>query len=247
MSDLFQIKICGITSPIDAESAILCGADAIGLNFYPASSRFVAKDVGAEICDCADRFSSSLQRKIWKVGVFVNSGCPEIVANVLECGLDAVQLHGDEPATLVEELRGQLQVSGQNETRIIRAVRTSGIASNEEGRGEVNQEIEEWVAAGVDAVLLDACAPGLYGGTGNVVDWDSVKDLNSSLAGQLGNSVSLILAGGLTPENVTEAIRRSGTDSVDVASGVESSPGIKDPVKLQAFIGSAKSVLCGLK
>ena len=95
------------------------------------------------------------------------------------------------------------------------------------------EKIEEWRLAGIDAVLLDAAVRGQYGGTGKTIDWDSVAEISNQI------ELPIVLAGGLTPDNVQQAIRVSQAQAVDVASGVESAPGIKDRSQMQRFVQQA--------
>ena len=213
---VFCIKICGITSVADALLAAEAGADAIGLNFYDKSPRYVTAERAKEICD-------ALPPGITKVGVFVNSLPNGIVATVQRVGLDAVQLHGDEGPELLVAL-GKLPA--------IKAFRC---------QGSTLDRVQAFLGHGPDstrlvAVLLDAHAPGTYGGTGQVLDWKGLRGERAKLQG-----LPLILAGGLTPQNVAEAIRLARPDAVDTASGVESAPGQKDPAKVRAFIVAAKA------
>jgi phosphoribosylanthranilate isomerase len=213
---VFRIKICGITTVEDALLAAEAGADAIGLNFYERSPRYVTAERAKEIC-------AALPRGVAKVGVFVNSLPKGVVATAERLGLDAVQLHGDEGPDFLAAL-GQLPV--------IRAFRCKE-ATLDGVRAFLN--LCEPAAHPV-AILLDAHAPGGYGGTGQVLDWAAIRREQHKLGG-----LPLILAGGLTPENIAEAIRIARPAAVDTASGVESAPGKKDSAKVRAFITAAKA------
>ncbi len=234
MNSLFQIKICGITRPDDARTACLAGADAIGLNFYSKSSRYLEPSTATEIVDTIDRFLVGHPGSVKKVGVFVNSPPEQIVACVTHYSLDAIQFHGDEDPTIIAGIQQQLSAKRRS-VAMIRAVRTRSERKESKEGGTVGDEISGWFQARADAILLDAAAPESYGGTGKTVDWHWVSRLSCPLP--------LILAGGLTPENVRQAIRISGVGAVDVASGVESQPGIKDPERIKAFVDSAKATL----
>lgn len=215
----FRIKICGITRADDARAAIEAGADAIGLNFYPKSSRYLdAEARGRVIC-----------KEVWFgtakiVGVFVNASPVDIRHRIGDCRLNAVQFHGDESPSEVAEF---------SEIEVIRARRIG-----ERGVAAIAEDLEACAAAGrlPDALLVDAAAPGQYGGTGKTVSWAGLADYPRWLG-----DLPLILAGGLTPENVAEAIRIVRPAGVDVASGVESSPGVKDHDKMRRFIEAAKT------
>ena len=211
---MFRIKICGITSVEDALLAAEAGADAIGLNFYDKSPRFVTTERAKEIC-------VALPANIVRIGVFVNSLPKGVAATVERVGLSAVQLHGDEGPDFLKAL-GKLPV--------IKAFRCkeSTLDGVKAFLGLCNESSHP------SAILLDAHAPGNYGGTGQVLDWAGLARERNKLLG-----IPLILAGGLTPLNVAAAIRLVRPDAVDTASGVESAPGKKDPDKVRAFVAAA--------
>ncbi|MEE2827079.1 MAG: phosphoribosylanthranilate isomerase [Planctomycetota bacterium] len=205
----FKTKICGVTSLEDARAAIELGADAIGLNFYRSSRRFVNPELAREI-------SRDIQPgKALRVGVFVNMPVDEVLETVKQVGLDVVQFHGDETIDMIEPMG----------LPVIRAIRLGEQASSE-------KEISQWIAHGVGAILLDADAGNEYGGTGKTIDWQK--------AGHISCEVPLILAGGLTPENVGRAISEARPDAVDVASGVEGQAGGKDLGLMREFIRNAR-------
>ena len=215
---LFQIKICGVTRPEDAAGIAEAGADAIGLNFHAASPRFVEDDRAAEII-------AALPAHVAKVGVFVNADAATIRDKVQRLGLDWVQLHGDEPPEFVAELPG---------LAVIRAVRlqdrVSALLATTKGK----------LIRLPNAVLIDAFSPTAYGGTGTTVAWSAIPEARRRLA-----SLPVILAGGLTPSNVVEAVSLAQPDAVDVASGVESSAGVKDLAKVREFVTAARQSLRG--
>lgn len=205
------IKICGIRDVPTALAVAASGADAIGLNFYPPSPRHLPVAAAREIVD-------QLPDGVTPVGVFVNHSAAEIRETCRSCGITTVQLHGDEPASLIGELE---------EFHVIRALRTktdlSGIA-REELAGYQQRRAKPW------AWLVDARVPHLYGGSGEVVDWDALA------ASDRSQWPPLILAGGLTPENVGEAARTVRPWGVDVASGVEGTPGVKNLDLVKRFV-----------
>jgi phosphoribosylanthranilate isomerase len=233
---LFHVKICGVTSPADAALAAAAGADAIGVNFVAGSPRRVEAEVARAV-------AAAVPPGVLVVGVFAGASAAEVVATARAAGLGAVQLHGhthgsgsgvDSPETCaaVRVALGPLPV--------IRAVRlgTDGLA-----------EARRWLAAAAaagaapDLAIVDASVPadargGSLGGTGARVDW-------RALAAEQPLGVAWALAGGLEPGNVAEAIRVSGAPAVDVASGVESAPGRKDPTKLRDFVAAARAALAG--
>ena len=235
----FQIKICGLTNVDDTRWACQCGADAIGLNFYDKSKRFVDSDQASAIAYEIDRFNQQLDEqstvqnvRVLKVGVFVGMPVAELLEISKRHGLDGIQLHGDECPDVVEAIRSGLSKNGQT-CFLIRAIRSLpkefGTASNsKQESARLSAEITSWNAAGIDFVLLDAAMPGEYGGTGKVIDIANISNLTSE--------IPLVLAGGLTPSNVADAILESGLSAVDVASGVESAPGLKDRRKVNEFV-----------
>ncbi len=213
---MFQIKTCGITSVKDGRFSSLAGADAIGLNFYEQSPRCIDLPT-------AELVVLAIPNTVTKVGVFVNATADEVEEIAIRLDLDYVQLHGDEPPEFL----------GNFPTRqVIRAFRCG-----DEGFTPISTYLSACRELGrmPDAVLLDACQPGEYGGTGKAIDWSSVAQ-NREILGD----APLILAGGLTPFNVVEAIKSARPDAVDVASGVESAPGVKNLLLVRAFCSAAK-------
>jgi phosphoribosylanthranilate isomerase len=214
---MFRIKICGVTNPDDALAAVNAGADALGFNFYRSSKRFIELDVAREIADV-------VPAHVAKVGVFVNHSAREIQAAVESLRPVYIQLHGDEPAELLSDLL--------TEIKIIRAYRC-GI----EGLKPLASYLEKCRALGrvPDAILLDADAAGAFGGTGQAADWSLIANQRAMLG-----DTPLILAGGLTPANVAQAIAAVRPDAVDVASGVEQEPRTKDRDLMERFIVAAR-------
>ena len=229
----FQIKICGVKRISDARSVAQSGADAIGFNFYPPSDRCIDLETASELSRYIDDANQQLETAIKKVGVFVNMSAEKIVSAVRQCRLDGIQLHGEEPISLIAELKTRL-VDVVQPCFIARAIRTNPKSSLSDAE-QTRLDIDNWTDAGADLLLLDAAVPGEFGGTGHVLDWNSVANLKLE--------VPLTLAGGLNPANVAEAISVSQVKSVDVASGVESAPGIKDHDKIMRFVAAAKGTL----
>jgi phosphoribosylanthranilate isomerase len=213
---MFQIKICGITSVEDGRMAAAAGADAIGLNFHPGSPRHVAPGT-------ARRIAEALPRSVTKVGVFVNAVAGEICRIFDDVELDLVQLHGDEPPELLAELGGR---------PVIRAFRL-----DEAGLEPVRQYLErcERLECAPRLVLFDAFRRGQFGGTGQATDWDA-----ATRHGTLPGRPPMVLAGGLTADNVSQAIETVRPAAVDTASGVESSPGRKSKELLFRFVAAAR-------
>ncbi len=232
-----RIKICGITNVADALQAIDAGADALGFNFYPQSPRCVSLETMREL-----QASHELRAQLADItvaGVFVNSTNPELL-KIAELGaLDAVQLHGDETPQQTGELVSTLKMASalpaarSQPFQVWRAFRCRE-ANLSDVAGYLKECRSNWYLP--NAALLDAYAPEAFGGTGKVVDWHAVRQNRDQLHG-----VPVILAGGLNPDNVAEAIRTARPDAVDVASGVESSPGKKDPAKVRDFIAAAQA------
>jgi phosphoribosylanthranilate isomerase len=206
------VKICGITCYDDAQAAIEAGADLLGFNFYPKSPRYIDPLSAARLIVTIHRLFAPVQT----VGVFVNAPLETIVTIMDECGLDLAQLHGDESPVTLAALTG----------RAFKALRPKDTA-------DLAQLLKSYPPkTGLPAYLVDAYHPGKYGGTGQSADW--------TLARSVAGTHPILLAGGLAPENVAAAIRQVHPWGVDVASGVEASPGRKDPARLKTFIKAAK-------
>lgn len=210
------IKICGNTSLEDAQLAAYAGADAVGFVFASSPRRVTVDQVKA--------ITPHLPQHLEKVGIFVDAGLEEIATTVEACGLTGIQLHFDAPAELAVRLRGWFGAG----------VRIVGVRHF--GKG---QEVKPEILAdhSLDAVLVDSCTPTAAGGTGIAFDWSAAAN---TLFHDTSRARKCIAAGGLTPENVAEAIRMLKPWGVDVASGVELSPGRKDPAKVRAFVANAR-------
>lgn len=202
-----RVKFCGITSMGDAEKAVLSGADALGFVFFKESPRYVSpKD--------AEVIINGIPPYISAVGVFVNED-PGFIEECIEvCGLNAVQLHGDEDVKYCSRFKG-LRLKG---IKLIKAIRVKDRDSL--------FSIEECPA---DAILLDAYSSSVYGGTGKGFD----RSL-ALLAKEYGKQ--LIISGGLSPDNVYDIIKEVRPYGVDVSSGIESSPGKKNVELMEEFI-----------
>jgi phosphoribosylanthranilate isomerase len=213
----FRIKICGVTLPEDAAAAAEAGADAIGLNFYRGSPRYVDPRQ-------AEAIIAALPPGLSKVGVFVNSGANELRQTAEKLALDYVQLHGDEPAEFLGQLNG---------LPIIRAFRFG--MQGWQALVEYLAECRSLKALPMSILVDGYSSSGDYGGTGQSPDWQAVRQFHD-----LGTHLPLILAGGLNPSNVAQAIMTVRPMAVDVASGVESRPGKKDWVKVSDFVAAAR-------
>ncbi len=194
------VKICGITRPDDAMAAADAGADAIGLNFYPPSPRFLTNDRAMEI-------AKATPDGILKFGVFVNETADFIKKTFDEVGLDYAQLHGQEEPEFVKGLMIPILKSfSVKDEQVLVALKEYAL---------------EWF-------LLDTWTKVLPGGSGLSFNWDIARR-----AGALGR---VVLSGGLPPDNVVKAIAAANPYGVDVASGVESEPGVKDRDLVRRFV-----------
>ena len=200
-----EIKICGLTNTDDARAAVEAGADFVGFVLYARSPRGIAPSALPAILD-------RLATPFRAVAVVVNLSPRELAGLVADCPLCAVQFHGDE---------GPEAAAGCG-CRVWRAVSA--------GAGGWVPEPDSWPLA--ERFVVDAAAPGRYGGTGKRADWDAARALAARR--------TVMLAGGLTPDNVAEAIRAVRPFGVDVVSGVEKSPGRKDIAAVRRFIAAAR-------
>ena len=216
----FRIKICGITEAAQVEGIAAGGADAIGLNFVPTSKRRVTREQAREIC-------AATPAGILKVGVFANAPLSEMVECLEKLPLDLVQLHGAETLDAYQELARAIGAE-----RIVRALPWG--ASHEAERSAF-LSLVRYTGLAPAALLLDSAAGKQFGGTGLSLPWDDLSQWN-----QRPSDIPLILAGGLKPSNIAEAIAQVRPHGVDVAGGVESSPGIKDLELVKAFCLAAR-------
>ncbi len=224
------VKICANTNLEDAALAAELGADAVGFVFAPSVRQVTPAQVGA--------ITQHLPKSLERVGVFPAWELERIVAAVEEAGLTTVQLHGGVDMALLRGLQDRLK----GRVGIIQTVHWT-VASEDEARHRIEAAVHSQIdrlaaSAGVDRVLVDSKVGAATGGTGIPFDWSAAKSVFArSTAGP-----RLILAGGLRPENVTEAVRQLAPWGVDVASGVELSAGKKDAAKMKLFIERARSL-----
>jgi phosphoribosylanthranilate isomerase len=213
-----KIKFCGITREQDAELAVSLDAWAVGLNMWPGSSRAVPLDRAAGL-------AAQLKRRAEIVGVFVNATLEEVTATADAVGLTMLQFHGDEgPVFCTEAAR-------RTGCKVIKAARVQSLA-----------DIQALSAYHTDFHLLDSYKAGVPGGTGETFAWELAAGRGHvAPPRRKGQRVPLILSGGLTPENVVEAIAAVRPYAVDVASGVESAPGYKDGERMRAFAEAVAS------
>lgn len=210
-SALPAVKICGLTQEAQAREVVQLGADALGINFWPKSKRYIP------VADAA-QWLPSLRNETTLVAVMVNPE-RELLERLTQEGLvHILQLHGDESPAEVE----RLLAAG---TQVIKALQVRG--------AESLKVIGDYAC---ETILLDAYNPGLYGGTGETFPWELATQ-----AQQMFPEKKIILSGGLTPKNVCEAVQQTRSVAVDVASGVESAPGVKDLTMVQEFIEQARA------
>lgn len=215
---MFRIKICGVTQVADIEVIASSRCDAIGLNFAPSSPRCLSVERAIEL-------SRAASGRLTRVGVFMNPTFVELGRIVDEIDLDAVQLHGQESPQLLDACRG---------LSVVKALAWNGTA-------EQSELCRRWRAAAgkqLGAFLIDAHAPGVGGGTGRIANWSLLVPRPQEFLG-----LPLLLAGGLKPANVAEAIRATHCDGVDTASGVEIQPGFKEANLVREFASNAREAL----
>lgn len=209
-----RVKICGITRPEDARLAIDLGAWALGLMFYPGSSRALTIDAAKVLVD-AVRASHPTTKAHW-VGVFVNQPTDEVQGIADAIGLDYAQLHGDETLEDIAALT----------VPVIKAVRTKP--------SELEPELEQAQLAPYRSrcplMLVDSYSKDAYGGTGKVADWQRARAFCAE--------GPTLLAGGITPANAAQALAEVQPFGLDLSSGVEHEPGIKDHDKLRQLFGA---------
>lgn len=202
---IVSLKICGVTTREDATRLAEMAVDALGINFWPMSKRYLAAPEATWLQELAG--------KILRVGVFVNQA-PALPLRLFHEGyLDAIQLHGDETP---EDAA---------------AYREAGVPFIKAVGVKTQADLETATNYGAAGILLDAHAPGIYGGTGEVFDWEVASEFR-----RLHPELPILLAGGIVPENAGLAAMSVMPAALDIASGAEISPGIKDFHKVSAFL-----------
>ena len=205
-----RIKICGLTTPQDAAAAIQAGADALGFNFFPGSKRYVQPETAAA-------WIEELPANVEKVAILVNPIWPEATKIAAMSGITALQLHGAETPDFCRRLR-------ESGVCFAKAVPVTDAAS-----------VADLPDFHTPTLLLDSAARGQFGGSGKTFPWSVARDCVRSRP-----DFQVILAGGLTPENVADAVAIVRPFGVDVTSGVESFPGRKDHGRMRDFIAAAR-------
>ena len=201
-----RTKICGITRIQDIDAVVAAGVDAIGFVFYASSPRSVTPEQ-------AKKLLKHVPAYVQTVGLFVNATGNEIEQVLKTVPLDLLQFHGDETPEQCQ------QIAEKTSRRWYKAIQMKPNLN-------VIETIKSYQHVGASAVLLDAWHPELKGGTGQQFDWSQFPKLD----------IALILAGGLTPDNIEEAIKTTQAFAVDVSGGVESAKGIKDQQRIEKFM-----------
>ena len=211
MAGRTRIKMCGITNRYDAEEGVLAGVDALGFIFVEASPRYVSPELARGII-------ADLPPFVDCVGVFVDRDLEEVKELIVSCCLSHVQLHGSEDPGYCERL-----AHSAAPCKVIKAFRVAG---------ETAADLFAPYNDVVQGFLLDTYSKGIAGGTGMAFDWRIIEGLRLQLP--------LILAGGLDPDNVREAIKQVCPFAIDVNSGVEWTPGMKNAEKVHAFMAQVR-------
>lgn len=222
--ETIRIKICGVTTFDDALFTAEAGAHLLGFNCYKKSPRYIAPDAARAICDGLRRQLGTACPAL--VGIFVNEVVSVISATTTKIGLGYAQLSGDESDSMLKELRGigYKAIRPMNKAMALDDTNYFKAQFPTDGR--------------IPSILLDAYHPQLYGGTGEQASVEVALAVKEQVP-------RLMLAGGLTPDNITERVRSIQPWGVDVASGVEppEKPGVKDPARVKAFIEAVKGVV----
>ncbi len=215
MPDRVRVKICGLTGPQSVTDAVAAGTHYLGFNFFPPSPRCLTHDVARDLV-------AKVPAGVARVGLVVDASDEMLAALLAEVPLDMLQLHGSESPARVAAVRARF---GRPVIKAIGVATADDLAALDAHAGVADQ------------ILVDAKPPrgaALPGGNGLAFDWRLIADRRWS--------GPWLLAGGLRPENVAEAIRLTGATQVDVASGVESAPGVKDPARMAAFMQAAGTI-----
>lgn len=205
-----RVKICGLTRVEDVQYAVNAGADALGFVFYAPSPRAVTAVQVMELIKYIPPY-------VVIVGLFVDANLSEIQKVIEQIPIDVLQFHGNESAETCQNIAKSV---GRRWYKAIQMREDLDVLA----------EMNKYREAGASAILLDAYHPSLKGGTGETFDWHKFPK----------SDIPLILAGGLNPDNIEEAIKNTTPYAVDVSGGVEKEKGIKDAEKVRRFIQNAK-------
>jgi phosphoribosylanthranilate isomerase len=207
---MLRVKICGLTTPQDAAAAIEFGADALGFNFFPGSKRYISMETVGALI-------TTLPATVEKVAILVNPTWDEAIAAAKTAGITALQLHGAESPGFCQRLM-------EHRCRFEKAIPVTDADSM--------ANVPDFFTR---TVLLDSAGAGEFGGSGRTFPWEIARKFVEA-----NPHLRVILAGGLTPENIAEAVALVQPFGVDVTSGVESAPGRKDRGRMRAFIAAAR-------
>ena len=210
-----QVKFCGFTELADVRAAVKMGADAIGLVFYPPSPRAVTPEQAVRLSQAVPAFTSV-------VALVVNMSEPELVSLAQTVPFDVIQFHGDESPDLCQQHAAAVN------KRWIKALR---IDQQTDTLDSIHEQIDAYARAGASSILLDAYHKAAYGGTGQRFDWSLIPS---------EASLPIVLAGGLTPDNVAGALSLP-IAAVDVSGGIEYAKGRKDAEKMQRFMTAVRA------
>ncbi len=234
------IKICGTTNLDDAQAGVAAGADALGFIFAPSPRRIEPERARGIV--------AKLPPETEKIGVLAEDTAERVGEVVRQVGLTAVQLHWDAKLEFITKLHAELS---QARTKIIRVLKVPRFEAHEAEQGaigwdpfgaggaELDPKTHEIRLGQIAALLFDTAGPDGRGGTGTAFDWNAARAMIAGLA--LAARTRMILAGGLTPANVADAIATLRPWGVDVCSGVERQHGKKDHEKVRAFVGAVRA------
>lgn len=212
------VKICGVTNIEDARAAIAAGADMLGFNFYRQSPRFIDPKVAGKIIHEIRSQLKATSPPVSMIGVYVNESIDDVLRFAAEAGVNGIQLHGDENVEYCKQLK---TVSEQR--FVIKALSR-----------DADLNFETMIRYPTDALMVDAFDANLRGGTGRVADWTRAREAAKTVG-------RLFLAGGLSPENVGEAIAAVGPYAVDACSSLETAPGKKSAERMKEFVEAVRT------
>lgn len=222
---MVKVKICGITNVEDVEAAAECGADLIGFVFVKRTPRYIEPEKVKDIINTLEEKGFS---KVSKVGLFKDEDEKTVIETVLLCGLDRVQLHGDEDPEYCITVKRTLKEKYGHDVKIMKVFKVS-----DKILPHGKYVMKDY--AGADEYVFDTFHPDISGGTGTGFDFAIIRDQKNKI------DKPFFIAGGLTPGNVKRTVLEVNPYGVDVSSGVEKMPGKKDALLLKEFVTNAKS------